>query len=210
VSLPVLPWVRQVAWYADTLGGIMSIATADSARDAETSGRVTPEVSPMLNQSITFGDPRLPARFWAKVRIGSVPVHRPDLGPCWVWTACCLPKGYGKFVANCKQYRAHRFSWELEYGPIPAGKWVLHRCDNPPCVRLSHLYAGTPKENAGDMVEAGNHQGARKTHCLHGHPFDEENTYYTPDGRRNCRACHRDRQQRRRQNEWLSGELESP
>ncbi len=185
----------------------MSIATTDSARDAETSGRVTPEVNPMLNQSTTFvfGDSRLPARFWEKVKLGSAPAHRPDLGPCWEWVAGHYNEGYGSFWFNGRMSIAPRVVWEIGHGSIPAGLYILHRCDNPPCVRPSHLYAGTPKENAGDMVEAGTHQGARKTRCLHGHPFDEGNTYYTPDGRRNCRACHRDRQQRRRQNERLSG-----
>jgi group I intron endonuclease len=32
---------------------------------------------------------------------------------------------------------------------------------------------------------------AARTHCKRGHPFSEANTYVTPDGRRECRACAR-------------------
>jgi WhiB family transcriptional regulator, redox-sensing transcriptional regulator len=38
------------------------------------------------------------------------------------------------------------------------------------------------------------HPQASKTHCKRGHPFDANNTYYTPDGRRRCRTCLREAQ----------------
>ena len=38
------------------------------------------------------------------------------------------------------------------------------------------------------------HPQASKTYCKHGHPFDTDNTYYTPDGRRRCRTCLREAQ----------------
>jgi hypothetical protein len=31
-----------------------------------------------------------------------------------------------------------------------------------------------------------------KAHCVHGHPYDEENTYITSKGHRQCRQCVRD------------------
>jgi hypothetical protein len=49
----------------------------------------------------------------------------------------------------------HRFAWELAYGPIPDGLWVLHHCDNPPCVNIDHLYLGTVKDNTADMMRRG-------------------------------------------------------
>jgi hypothetical protein len=52
---------------------------------------------------------------------------------------------------------AHRASWILACGQIPAGIDVLHRCDNPSCVNVDHLFLGTPKENTRDMMAKGRH-----------------------------------------------------
>lgn len=54
-----------------------------------------------------------------------------------------------------KSFAAHRFAWELENGPIPDGMCVLHRCDNPGCVRVSHLFLGTLADNMRDMEAKG-------------------------------------------------------
>jgi len=49
----------------------------------------------------------------------------------------------------------HRIVWELENGPIPSGWQINHSCDNPPCVRPSHLVLGTPASNANDRETRG-------------------------------------------------------
>ncbi len=88
-------------------------------------------------------------RFWEKVdKNGPVPAQS-DLGRCWLWLAATNEKGYGK-IGNL---RAHRVSWELNFGPIPARAFVLHRCDNPGCVRAEHLELGAAKKNTADMFE---------------------------------------------------------
>lgn len=79
---------------------------------------------------------------------------------CWLWKACRDKTGYGVFHMNQKKLPAHRYSWMLHKGPIPEGLWVLHRCDNPPCVNPAHLFLGTVKDNVADMV-AKNRQGCQ-------------------------------------------------
>ena len=78
-------------------------------------------------------------------------------GDCWVWTGARAERGYG-IVSNRggrNRRRAHRTSWELAHGPIPPGMFVLHRCDNPPCVRAEHLFLGTQLDNMRDMAAKG-------------------------------------------------------
>ena len=100
-------------------------------------------------------------RFWAKVdKNGPTPEHCPWLGNCWVWTGGKRNGGYGALnyrieVGKLIQDRAHRYAWTLTDGPIPDGLDVLHKCDNPPCVRRAHLFLGTDLDNALDKVAKG-------------------------------------------------------
>jgi hypothetical protein len=74
-------------------------------------------------------------------------------GSCWVWTGGLNSNGYGTLKRpGGKPRYAHRYSWERENGPIPDGLNVLHKCDNPPCVRPDHLFLGTQKVNGEDMA----------------------------------------------------------
>ena len=85
-------------------------------------------------------------RFWSKVD---------KTKECWEWTAVLHPSGYGLFAiwdgVRTNIARAHRWSWEYTHGPIVGGLWVLHKCDNPKCVRPDHLFLGTPQDNIDDM-----------------------------------------------------------
>lgn len=99
-------------------------------------------------------------RFWNKVnKDGPIPQHAPELGACWVWMGATDRCGYGLFfthkINGLSQYKkAHRIAFENFSGHRPINK-VLHRCDNPPCIRPSHLFDGTQAENVRDMMTKG-------------------------------------------------------
>ena len=86
-------------------------------------------------------------RFWSKVT---------KTDTCWLWTAS-RAKGYGSFSdwLNHRKLQAHRVSYEMAYGIIPDGLWVLHTCDVRACVRPDHLFLGTAKDNTADMMAKG-------------------------------------------------------
>lgn len=76
---------------------------------------------------------------------------------CWEWAGSIVKTrgGYGRFHANGKSYRAHRLSWQIYKGQWPGDLFVCHKCDNPKCVRPSHLFLGTTDDNMRDMVSKG-------------------------------------------------------
>ena len=76
---------------------------------------------------------------------------------CWEWTAHKNWLGYGRIGESVtrKILYAHRVSYAIHYGPIPDGLCVLHKCDNPGCVRPDHLFLGTEKDNAIDRQNKG-------------------------------------------------------
>lgn len=76
-------------------------------------------------------------------------------GDCWVWTRATTDFGYGKIGDGPRWRGTHVVSWELANGPVPQGLCVLHRCDNPPCVRPEHLFLGTVDDNNQDMIRKG-------------------------------------------------------
>lgn len=99
-------------------------------------------------------------RFWSKVnKDGPVPPHRPELGPCWVWTASRAPNGYGHMGlgdGTRQTVDAHVASFFLAHDRWP-DNLVLHRCDNRPCVRPDHLFEGTHQDNRDDCEAKGRH-----------------------------------------------------
>ena len=85
-------------------------------------------------------------RFWARVDKGD---------GCWTWSGPLLKGGYGHTTLFNKSMGAHRAAWIIEHGVIPEDLVVCHHCDNPLCVRPSHLFLGTIVENNRDKTIKG-------------------------------------------------------
>lgn len=83
-------------------------------------------------------------RFWSRV----IKMHH-----CWIWSGTRRRHNtYGCFEVNGKLISAHRYSWELHNGKIPANLFVLHKCDDKLCVNPDHLFLGTASDNNKDRV----------------------------------------------------------
>jgi hypothetical protein len=76
-------------------------------------------------------------------------------GPCWEWTGARDGCGYGHIKIDGKVERVHRVVFESHHGPIPTGMKICHRCDNPSCLRPTHLFLGTHADNMSDMKAKG-------------------------------------------------------
>jgi HNH endonuclease len=92
---------------------------------------------------------------------------------CWVWTGTKQPlkqrkvehRIYGLIAkgGDNGNMLVHRYAYRLQVGELVAGLQVQHRCDNPLCVRGSHLKQGAQADNSRDMVERDRPRGWYRT-----------------------------------------------
>ena len=102
-------------------------------------------------------------------------------GDCILWTGSIYDTGYGVIRIATKTRAVHRIAYQLAYGSIEDGMDIHHTCRNRACINPDHLEALTR--------QAHNHKTHRLDACRRGHPYNEENTYWTPNGARQCKAC---------------------
>ena len=115
---------------------------------------------------------------------------------CWLWEGRVNPGGMGQFRIAPKskgnqtgcRLDVHKLIYLWFKGPIHNGMEIDHLCRVPTCVNPDHLDPVTHLENMHRGVAAVGTHHSRKTHCIHGHPFNDENTYWWR-GKRVCRAC---------------------
>lgn len=161
--------------------------------------------------------PKVEGKFFARVeQEGESPLS------CWNYTGALTPSGYGRFYAQRNAEYAHRFSYRFMVGEIPDGLELDHLCRNRSCVNPWHLDPVTHRVNVlrgdtfarrnaekvhcprGHLLDREMEHGRKcngchpnpfnrdKTHCKRGHEFNDENTYWFPNGvGRGCRACRR-------------------
>jgi len=105
--------------------------------------------------------------------------------PCWIWIACQVSQGYGRYHYQGETQSAHCVAYAALVGPIPEGMELDHLCRVRNCVNPNHLEPVTNREN----VRRGSIGGATAIHCKHGHRWTEETTRIDSSGTKRCRVC---------------------
>jgi hypothetical protein len=121
---------------------------------------------------------------------------------CLHWAGYIDPAGYGRLGYKGRRSTLLQRAVHEEFiGPVPDGYTVDHvchtldkscaggaDCKHRRCGNPAHLEAVPSAENTkrGRSFSSAN---AAKTHCPHGHEYNEANTYRAA-GRRYCIACY--------------------
>jgi hypothetical protein len=97
---------------------------------------------------MTYRKRRVIFRFFARVVMGHLPPGR-ILTPCWLWTGCLDPSGYGQIRINGRLHLVHKLSYQIFKGVLPPPHLLIlhHRCRNSICVNPEHLKLVTPSQH---------------------------------------------------------------
>lgn len=133
-------------------------AVALSKKNDTRSGYTRGEPVRFFNSSHSRHQLTLEQAFWQYATPG-------DPNECWEWQKVPSSNGYGIVRYRGQRIPAHRVSWEIHFGPIPDGLFVLHKCDNRRCVNPYHLFLGTHQDNMDDMNAKGRRLVASGERC---------------------------------------------
>lgn len=105
---------------------------------------------------------------------------------CHEWQAAKSLTNYGYFTIRGpngkKNYYVHRAVYKHNYGEIPDGKIIMHKCDNPCCCNINHLLMGTRKDNQSDMVRKNRHPAHMKKGWINTKITEDQfNEFINPD-----------------------------
>lgn len=116
---------------------------------------------------------------------------------CWEWVRAIQSQGYGSVGYQGRTFLAHRLSYMLAVGPIPAEHDLHHKCNNRRCINPKHLQ---PLKRVAHfrLSDSPFSRNAFKTHCAKGHALEGTNLFIDTRGRRQCRECTNAMQRRRR------------
>ncbi len=143
---------------------------------------MTPWTVLVAERGVSWGDSRLPERFWKRV-------HPVPFSGCWLWVGTNR-RGYARMSIGGKDRSVMRWALPILGRTVMAEQVLRHTCDVVECVNPAHLIVGTQDENIRDRDERGRHAARRVTHCPRGHSYEEHGSRRGHS--RYCKKCSRD------------------
>lgn len=134
--------------------------------------------------------PTTAERIAARTITGPITLRHGAPGPCLLWTGALDTSGYGRIWHDGRVHRVHRIAWEIEYGPIPPGLELDHRCAVRACWNPDHT---EPVDHRTNILRSSNHVAllAAQTHCIRRHRLAGDTVRIRPNGTRQCIPCTR-------------------